>query len=343
MGLSNEERIEKTFSSVKFLVEEAEKLPKKSKLRKLCGQLWHALLGGTENGGHWLFGSATSDTIKENTCDPWSIAVRWHVRDLREDAFPKEDEFNPFEGFLWIPDLLGQVEYGGAEMAATFNIYQGTESLIYSVRRYNDGLRKQDLRKLDKLISDIQGACFESFSAKEEYAKAYLLFRTCVLIFGGQTSYFKKEDPVITWILNDHVYHKFNRPMRERWEFTLKDLGKLHMGLSKALKDDAYAQKPRVLAALTLAGTGFHYGHQRDDLLKRLKAAGWSKEDLKEVETIAKKAEADHEKNKEEYSEDYRKKAKGEELGVYGYFPDDLFREPKAPKKPSKNKDSAES
>lgn len=213
MGLSNEERRAKMTWAANHLTQLASSLPDEGwnsasekhsykRLKDLCGQVWHAMLGGTFNGAHWLLGSSASNPIKDSE-SPWAVALEHHFRDSREgkgwleeareerhkayeEADDKDALVSPWdeknaEDAIAIASLLKKLEveadldeaYAPTALDKVFLIYAQTENMSYGLRRYPDKMLA-DFPKLDKLVSDIQGECFNCFQKDSRYALAYL-------------------------------------------------------------------------------------------------------------------------------------------------------------------------
>ena len=213
MGLSNEERRAKMTWAANHLTQLASSLPdegwtpsggtlKYNRLKDLCGQVWHAMLGGTSNGTHWLLGSSASNPIKDSE-SPWAVALEHHFHDSREgkgwleeareerhkayeEADDKDALVSPWdeknaEDAIAIASLLKKLEveadldeaYAPTALDKVFLIYAQTENMSYGLRRYPDKMLA-DFPKLDKLVSDIQGECFNCFQKDSRYALAYL-------------------------------------------------------------------------------------------------------------------------------------------------------------------------
>lgn len=204
MGLSNEERFSRMVWTAHHITEETEQLRSVQddsgydgvlRVRRLCDQVWPALLGGTNNSLHWLLGSSVVNDLKEGE-GPWAIALCAHFREdgwleeagrrrrehyqelsdaerdrtgdpARED---QEDEDSSVDG------LLGalQDQYDPPGLQEVYRIFAHTETMVYALRRYGDEFRKK-FSQLDELISNLQGACFAVFATSAQYAKAYLL------------------------------------------------------------------------------------------------------------------------------------------------------------------------
>ena len=207
MGLSNEERLDKMTWAAHHLTQLGAQLPSHEpyeRLKGLCGQVWHTLLGGNSNGAHWIFGSSAGNPIK-NSESPWAVALAEHFRADRADNWLDEMRAQRLDKYYNMTDaeqmkaLHPEMEDQDEEAASIHNllkimeshedrygkptvtgrdkvflIYAQTENMIYALRRYDDSFKK-GFAPLDKLTSDIQGECFNIFSRSQDFAKAYLM------------------------------------------------------------------------------------------------------------------------------------------------------------------------
>jgi hypothetical protein len=213
MGLSNEERLAKMTWAANHLTQLAADLPDESwlptsdkvkyaRLKALCGQVWHAMLGGKANGAHWILGSSASNEIKESE-SPWAVALENHFREShegkgwleeakaeRQKAYEEADDtdalLSPWdeehaEQAISIASLLKKLEldadmdegYAQTALDKVFLIYAATEGMSYALRRYPDKFLA-DFPTMDKLVSDIQGECFNCYQKDSRFALAYL-------------------------------------------------------------------------------------------------------------------------------------------------------------------------
>ena len=282
MGLSDGERQIKLYWAVHHLAVEGRNLPTKGwdhegydRLRSLCDQVWFAFLGSASNGAHWFLGSsATNEIGKPNS--PWSLALMDHFETDRARTGPKDwleeateaakkayDEAedpdlvdNPDDkhqrNSIDISSLLGHVEQPG--LKATYLIYAYTENVTYALRRYDDDFRA-GYPTLDKLITDIQGACFEIFTKHEEFAAAYLLNQILEKLYGY-------ENPVKCFAMKQHWHHHLYKPMRgpladiRRWHLTIVDKG------------DKMTPTDWVVMALEMMGGSYEYEHQLKEMYR---------------------------------------------------------------------------
>ena len=170
MGLSKDER----YSGVIHAVNSLTKLGEGTPAEKFTSKLWHALLGHVNNSSHWILGSSTYGSVKINGASVWERAICCHTEEVLEDKMEDDNVFDATERFS-IQELVG---YGSREQEPAnekmFEVYQWTEQTIYYLRRYDDDMPKE-FCDLNKLISDIQGACFDFFKEDEIFAKAYIV------------------------------------------------------------------------------------------------------------------------------------------------------------------------
>lgn len=272
MGLTNEERITKMYWAVHYLSMDCRDLEPGYPegpflhLKALGERLWHALLGGQNNGVFWIFGGALDNPVKGPT-SPWGVIVEAQCDEAR-----RQDEhsvggiidaqcFDPFRGFLDIQGLAGH-SCGGETCRKVFSIYLGVESLIYGLRRYGDDLRAK-FPELDKLCSDILGACFAVMEGDDTYSKAYVGERLFQWIYG------EWEGPVWKALNAVNMHHNLSRVMEDctlaeviawdKWRLTHKD------------KDTV---QNRLVLALRMAGRHFHYEHQFEKFIKEFRGMG---------------------------------------------------------------------
>lgn len=206
MGLSDQERRGHIAFAIKQMVKRAEGLshsrtPGVGLVKQLCQQLWFEFLGHQSNGLHWIFGSSAVNQISSEGNSLWGIALAEHFQAARKEDDWWEKSISERSKEYWemeteerikhldplqerreeaaveISSLLkhlGQEDSEGDELERVFMIYADSETLVYALRRYRDQFLK-DLAGLDSLVARIQGACFEVFSEKQEFAYCYLV------------------------------------------------------------------------------------------------------------------------------------------------------------------------
>lgn len=282
MGLSHDERMSKMFWAVHHLNDLGQKLPDKcyptdfARLKSLCDQAWHAFIGNKGNGGHWLLGSSAGNNIGKPD-NPWAVALTHHFEvdqadtsddwrakalEAQEKAYkdaedqdmvdpPQDDDVNET---ISIASLLGKDERSTG-LSEVFRIYATTENLIYALRRYDDELLG-GFDSLNKLVSDIQGACFEVFAEHDIFAKAYLLHTILEDLY-------KWGNPVRGLALKQTWHYDLTRPMKLA---TIKDLRGLHLSISNPKNPPSATDW--VELALTLMGRGYYDKHALKELFR---------------------------------------------------------------------------
>lgn len=179
MGLSDGERREKMVYAINALVNLGRALRETPKtydleraksievIHSLTDQLWHAYLGSVSNGAFWLLGGDLAGPVLE-AGSPWGTAIIGHCEDARRTfEWPPLDESDPLDGALSTVGLLQDWH------KQVYDLYGWTEALLYGLRRYQDEFLGH-YAKLDKLASDLQGACFNVFQRYPEFAQAYV-------------------------------------------------------------------------------------------------------------------------------------------------------------------------
>lgn len=258
MGLSDEERLTRMCYSVHHLSTICRELdlgyPKEpwQHLKDLGDQLWHAFLGGQSNGMFWFLGGDLDSGVTGPN-SPWGVLIEAQCENARSPVERKPAyDFNPFDGFLDIEGLMSQVR-DGENKRNILKIYRLTESLVYGLRRYDDELRGK-YQELDKLASDILGACFTLMQGDQDFGKAYVGERILKWIYG------KYDDPLKPVLLKLCLHHDLSRFMADcsladviawdKWRLTHKD-----------------CVQNRLVLALQMAGRRFHYEHQFRELI----------------------------------------------------------------------------
>lgn len=322
MSLSDEERIVGMTWAVKAIVEKKRNFLSQvhksydtyqcEKIFELIDDLWHGLLGKNTNGLHWITGSSATNTITWDTNTPWGTAINHHCCGLlkEEKDFWKEHEdrklFDAFEGFLNIEGLLSQTD---RKCAFVYSVYLWTEQLSYYLRRYKDDLLKS-FENLDKLVSDIQGECFNFFSTNPVFARAYILNALCKnYLFGPKYPYQKEgEDVVLDWFIAHNVHHDVSLLMHECDEDSLKWLARKHREFHK--KKDKVTAFDRILLMMELSGRRFEYQHEFDSLMKLVKEKKiCSPKEIKKLEKVFKNCLEAKKKNDEQNHEKYAPKS----------------------------------
>lgn len=302
MGLSDEER----FSGVIFAVNRMTQLGKNTPAQKFTDQMWHALLGKSSNSAHWIIGSSASNDIKIDGKSVWEAAMIHHTYDVfkEKDSDPISEKIEDMrrddvvEHHFSIGALLREKGIqrrwtkNDPVYANMFELYAWSEQLIYYLRRYEDDMRK-DFKELDKLISDIQGECFDHFGQHEVYAKAYVVHKIIKHLYSGTYPYQKnKWNELVRWLVKNHVYHDMNRCM----EMELKELAEIHVSI---VRDKSIKNKVICLGKILVRRL---HKYKDDNFLK--------KHIPKEMWVKAEKMYEDHEKPDED---------RQSELSLYGW------------------------
>lgn len=295
MGLSNPERIAGMYWSVHHLSEACRNLKSDSPIsgdrlehiRDLGDQLWHGLLRGESNSAFWILGGALTSGVR-GPYSPWGVAIGALCEGARQpQRHWKSDFFDPFEGFLDVLGLLSQAD-NGQFCRDVFLIYHQVESLVYSLRRYDDRFREK-FSCLDKLCSDLFGACFAVMQAEDSFAKAYVGNRICRWIYG------QWEGQMWEALNAVNMHHDLSRFMLDcslaeviawdKWRLTHKD-----------------CPQNRLVLALRMAGRRFHYAHKLRDLMDRVKGLGVRKGVLEREFSKCLKA---HSENETKFRQDH--------------------------------------
>lgn len=247
----------------------------------------------------------------------WGVsAINFHCSGLIEQKVnplnngEKDKPFDVFEGFLDISGLLYQA---GKSYKAIYDIFSWSEQLIYYLRRYDDQFIKS-LELLSKIVSDIQGECFNLFKQSDVYSRAYILNLLCKFLYKNPYPSCKdKWDPLTKFLSKESEHHDLNRLMNEG---ELKTLAELHYKLHKAHQSKKLTTQLRSEAFLILSGRRFHYDYKFDELIKDLKL---NKEDTLKLKAVFNKNKEDYEKHEKNSRESY-KISQYSPLSIYGLF-----------------------
>ncbi|MEK6832747.1 MAG: hypothetical protein AABY32_01755 [Nanoarchaeota archaeon] len=335
MGLNEQERIEGLYANINKMVGFADEINKKNKYRPdydpfnkivdLVNNLWNSFIGSNSNQAHWLLGSSATNVIGEDENTAWTIAIRNTIEDALHDLeidntiYPDDIKVEDIrENFLSISPLLEKLNYT-ENLARVYDIYAYSEQLTYYLRRYNDETAKK-LETLSKLISDIQGECFNIFSNstyKDDFVKAYILSQICNLLFDNKYPYNEKDWDIPTKIIaNMHMYHHLSNPMKNN-NITLKDLAIIHKDLVKAKNTKKFIfNVKRLQYIIKLCGKSMHYKHEHDSILNMIKKTPYNQYKKIFVEEFKKCIKLHDEKEKEDQDE-YNREEK--QLQVYGW------------------------
>lgn len=282
MGLSEESRLRGTYWSIQNISKKKSDYLEsingnKSKalnLINLIDQLWHAFLGKNCNTGLWCSGPSCENTVNWNTSTPWGIAINHYCHGLihaeEDDIIPSKLSqlpFNAFDGFLGIEDLLYKAD---PLYAFVFYVYTQSEQLAYYVRRYDDN--GMGLTSLNKLISDIQGECFNQFidsMTGSIFARAYLLNLLCEKYVYGDIypDQVEGKDVILDWIITTGIHHSISKVMelQENGNELLKSLAQWHKKLYK--QNNSILPFDRLMLILDLCGSSFHSQNDFNNLL----------------------------------------------------------------------------
>lgn len=292
MGLSDEERLNKMVWAVNSLTLNGRKLrsmrgedvPYHSRetrdaLVELLDQVWHAYLGGDSNGIFWLLGGDFNNPVRGPGA-PWSTAIIAQCEAARPsphsdwESRRSERPFDPFDGYLDVPGLLS-----GAFQKTVYDTYAWTEQLSYALRRYPDEIQRR-YSKLNKLISDIQGCCFDLFRRDTSYGKAYVGNRLVEALY--------KVEGVAEVFAQLHFHHDFGRGLKE--DATLGDI----LAWDKWRLTHKKTPQNAFTLALRIAGRHFHYEHKLRKLIELTRGMKVRKKVLqREFEKCA-KAQKEH-------------------------------------------------
>lgn len=304
MGLSNEERRNGTFWAIRRITECARELPANeelyAKIKEFAEELWPAYLGNQQNGMHWFMGSSASNDVIGKNYTPWDTAVAESIeKSLKreEDDFPRNTDFDPFQGFLDIEGLLREPH------RTVYKLFSWTEQLVYYLRRYDDEFLRRYPR-LSDLCAKIQGECFACFEAEEAFARAYLAHQICEVLYSDNCPK-EKRDEVTQFLYEENFQHDFDSTIHND-EIPLKRLTEIHTELLRIKHDNRRLYKNRVrrmLFALELAGQHYHYAHQHKKLREHLKTAAWKRADVVLIDAAL--AKFCHEKKEKSYKDDY--------------------------------------
>jgi hypothetical protein len=307
LGLSDEERITKIVWAIRALVEHGQDLKSAvnsdtgytvpygsrrsaKELVRLTGKLWHSFLGRNSNGAFWIFGGDHNNEVR-GAGGAWSTAIlgqcEAHRPDENRDWFEERERGMPFDPFDSALTVSGLLEHPYRN--AIYEIYAWSEQLSYALRRYNDKLKKS-YKKLDKLISDIQGTCFDLFQRDTGFGKAYVGNVLLKALYA--------DEKAREIFLSDHWHHHLGAGVKEatlteiiewdRWRLTHKD-----------------TLQNRLVLAMRIMGKRYHYDHQLKKLLGQVEGLGVRKKVIQREFAKCQKAHvASEEENRARYRED---------------------------------------
>ena len=281
MGLSNEERQTKMYWAVHNIATTIRKLrpstpgddlwPHEKKwehLFSLGDKAWHALLEGSRHGAFWILGGSMSNAVKDPN-SPWAVMVSAQCDEVRQGREDKRfygpkgkrdlDEvcYDPFKHDLGLRGLVMRSgpHTEGERRARLLDTYNAAEFLAYGLRRYDDDF-KRGYQELDKLISDILGACFDLMHKDTAFGKAYVGERLLRAIYG-------QWDTQLWHALNAANMHfwlsSFMSPRME-----LEDV----IAFDKWRVDHKDTPQNRLVLALRIAGSNVHSDRDMKTLIK---------------------------------------------------------------------------
>ena len=286
-------------------------------LLQLIDELWHSFLGKRRNSSFWLFGGDYSNPVThEGLGGPWSTAIHHHLEENREEPgvirmpdMDRDRPFDPFKHSLGMDDLIPK-----KWQQKVASIYHWTEQLSYALRRYDDGMRR-GLADLDKLISDMQGCCFEIFSGHEGFAEAYMGEKLAEVVWKHTCPY--QEDPYTQALRDLNFHHDLAAGLRK---LSLKKMIKLHRWWLERKPTD----QNRLVLGLRIAGGKFHYDHQCQKLIEKTRGLGIRK---KKIEREFAKCKRLHEKHQKEDRTSYREDRELYEMtAIHGWSIDGVLK-----------------
>jgi hypothetical protein len=321
MGLSNEERLSGLFYDINQMVCLGNQLKDHSEdygypetLVSFVGDLWDAFLGQNHNAAHWIIGSSASNPVTWGTVSSWGIAINHHCHGLmKEDSLePEKVDFDAFDGFLDITGLLGQVR---GPYKQIYEIYAYSEQAVYHLRRYEDPLLKS-LSRLSKVISDIQGDCFNLFKDEDVYARAYILSNITKKLYDPLYPYQKdKWDPLTVFMDKNAIHHNLSRIIQPR-DGDLKALAELDIKLHRIEKKGKLSIIDRAETMLILAGRRFHYDRIFKDLITAIKKSVTTK-DIALLTKLFNECKKQHEEDEKQEQKNYQEDQYSP-LSIYG-------------------------
>lgn len=325
MGLCNGERLTGIFHAVKQMTQIVDEwdndketysiTEKRHKLIKtIVGKMWHGVLGSETNGVHWFLGSSSSNTIVNEPRSAWEMAIVHHLSDVtrslyRDYSFPENNDFKPLD-YLKISNLM---KYGfHFDDSYVFQIFQWAEQLSYYLRRYKDEFLKE-YDGLNKLLSDLFGACFAAFAEEDSFAKAYVIRQIVEILYANEN--------IVEKMLEKHsLHHDLGKLM---CSLPMTDLVKVHVELvrvetkakEKHQKTDTlhkFVNEPSVILGRCVAMLKLIRKDSAVKVLEDLKTSDLSGK-IKQLQSIVKQKGADRPlKSSTDY--DYNN-----QLDAYGY------------------------
>jgi len=308
LGLSDEERINKVVWAVNALASNGRKLRKlveskdyddipygsSEEAAALVGyldQVWHAYLGAGSNGMFWIIGGDHNNPV-EKPGAPWSTAIIAQCERNRPlpadtvswDELAGKQPFDPFDNFLDVRGLL-PLDYH----KLIFDTYAWTEQLVYALRRYRDKLLA-GFPALDKLISDIQGCCFDLFQKQEAFGRAYVGSRLLKALY--------ETDPRVKEIFLELCFHHDLGPgIREG---RLKDV----IAWDHWRLDHKATPQNAIVLALRISGRRFKHAHKLRQIIEKTRGMGVREKVLqREFDKCLKASQEEEESSRKRYSQ----------------------------------------
>jgi hypothetical protein len=348
MGLSDEERLEGMYYAIRSLTGVSRRWKNDRRLRDrydsdkfvevrdLIDELWHAFLSGNCNGLHWIMGSDSANPIESNPTSPWTMAITGRLSDAKEKMDREGNEIEerlyergPFDAVKHtnISMLLTHENYQGVSASYVFEAYQWTEQLIYYLRRYPDNFTK-GFEEVSRIISNIQGECFQAFSATDDFAKAYVIHEIMDILYGNRYPYMEEEFDVVTKILaRKHLHHGFTKLMK----CSLKELIPHHIELvqkktkaEQQLGPRDYDKDPELLEArfwkTVEFGRSLHeFKHIQNEVIQLIEESEL-RNLIPKLETEFERLTAEFKQEKEDGTNRYSNDKKMQALYAYGPF-----------------------
>ena len=296
MGLSHQDRYDRIARVTSELTSAGQKLTQRcasgaltanndlfAAIAKLTKKLWPAFLKNEQNNLYWIFGSRTNGHYLSREECLWETALLNHVPKEplinTEDSWSNAAQAKNEAYHEIIHDMVSQEYLLGKRNEAlgiVLEIYQLTEAATYALRRYNDEFRKK-YKKYDKIIAQIQGACFAIFSQNEDVLKAWLQANIIKILLGTNP-----KDTVYKWWAQENLHH----------DMLLGDtaLPRLH-AIYKEIQFSKPSSTQRILISLELAAQKFHYTHQHKnakDLFVQHNAIKANKNDKIDIHAVEK-------------------------------------------------------
>lgn len=324
MGLSNSERIQGVLHSIRRIQPLARELESKEtldvSLKEQCERLWVEVFRNVSNSSHWILGSSSLATVGVDADTPWGLAVKAGIQNCKEQTeFEKSLDRPQFIDRFSIAEFL---RAGDKHLALTYRIYQETENITYSLRRYSDDFLKK-YEGLSALVSQIMGTCFQIFHAQQDLcAKAYLLHN----IIDSILSYPYSEEDETDTLHMDTITRFFNElvlsfavfePMAWDSVVTTKDLALMYKHLDER-KETTEAKKfeTKLFYLLRICNRKLHDSYTHAKIKKFVKETKL-KIDLKALDKSLEDSIKIHDAREVRDSKEYQDRQKFNEQYLY--------------------------